>query len=118
MRATCLLLLGCLVVVGCADGVGTLDEIDPDAAPMQPTYALHIAPIMDQHCTACHAVDAQPGELAGRGYDTCDKVRLGWSSIVSTAFDGESMPPGGADRVPEAHRLTMRRWWDQGAVCP
>lgn len=106
-----------LAVSACAFGDGTLAEIDPAAAPAQPTYFEHIAPIMEAYCTACHAADAQPGEQEGYGYETCAKVRRGWGGIIETVFDSASMPPGGAVRVSEPEKLALARWWAQGGRC-
>lgn len=113
-----ILITAAVLLTACGEGTGTLDEVDPEAAPQTPTYTEHVAPIMDLYCTACHAADAQPGELDGYGYDTCDKVRRNWSGLVETAFVYENMPPGGAERVSEAHKLTLQRWWNQGGTCP
>ncbi len=105
-------------LLGACAGDGTLDEIDPAAAPANPTYQEHVSAIMDLRCTACHAVDAQPGEVEGYGYDTCEKVKNGWASIVETSIDAATMPPAGADRMTSAEILTLERWYEQGAQCP
>ena len=101
---------------GCA-GDGTLEEVDPEAAPMAPTYSEHVSRIMELRCTACHAVDAQPGEEHGYGYETCEKVKRNWRSLVNTSIDGASMPPAGADRVTSSEKLTLLRWRAQGSTC-
>ncbi len=106
-----------LVLGACVAGDGTLEEIDPEAAPLNPTYSQHVAPLMDLYCTACHAEDAQPGEIEGYGYETCDKVRSGWEDLVETSFIEKTMPPGGAPRITSAHQLLLERWFDNGAPC-
>ena len=108
---------GLLGLSACAFGDGTLADVDPAAAPMQPTYTAHIAPIMVRYCTACHASDAQPGEVEGYGYETCDKVRRNWGSIEETVFEKDNMPPGLGRRVSEPERLALNRWWAQGGMC-
>jgi uncharacterized membrane protein len=101
----------------CVFGDGTLDEVDPAAAPATPSYTAHVAPIMERYCTACHAEDAQPGEVEGYGYETCAKVRRNWGGIVETTLDSSSMPPGGAVRVSSPEKLALQRWWAQGGRC-
>lgn len=111
------LLVAWAVASGCVAGDGTLAEIDPDAAPMTPTYTQHVAPMMERHCTACHAPDAQPGEVEGYGYETCEKVKRNLGGLVLTVFELETMPPGGAERVTSAEELILERWIDQGMTC-
>jgi uncharacterized membrane protein len=110
------LLLGALA--GCGGGEGTLEEVDPEAAPMEPTYTEHVAPIMDRYCVSCHSAEALPGRVDGYGYGTCAEVRDNWGGVVWTVFEGKTMPPGGAPRVTSSDQLTLRRWHEQGAVCP
>lgn len=117
IAARCVLTAALVAVVACGSGDGTLDEIDPEAAPAEPSYSKHIAPIMDRYCTACHASDAQVGEVEGLGYETCDKVRRNWGGILITVFRGNTMPPGGAYRVTSEDRMTLERWFEQGARC-
>lgn len=105
-----------LGLLACA-GEGTLEEVDPEAAPANPTYSEHVSRIMEQRCTACHSEDSSVGEEHGVGYETCDKVKRNWHGIEETVFDGSSMPPGGADRVTSAEMLTLARWYQQGATC-
>lgn len=106
-----------LALSGCAFGEGALGDVDPQAAPATPEYTAHVAPIMERYCTACHAEDAQPGEVEGYGYETCAKVRRNWNSIVETVFDTSEMPPGGAVRVSSPEKLALQRWWAQGGRC-
>ncbi len=106
------------LMTACGGGEGLLEEVDPEAAPANPTYAEHVAPIMDRYCVACHSEDAQPGEVDGFGYETCRKVRQNWGSVVWTVFETKTMPPGGAQRVTSVDQLTLQRWYEQGADCP
>lgn len=103
--------------IACVSGDAPLSVVDPDAAPRVPAYEAHIAPIMERYCTACHAADAQPGEVDGFGYETCQKVRRNWGGVIWTVFETRTMPPGGAQRVTAADELTLQRWYDQGARC-
>lgn len=101
---------------GCAGDL-TLDEVDPEAAPAEPTWTEHIEPLMVRYCTACHDPDEQGGEAGGIGLETCAKTRREQHEIRDVVFDAETMPPGGADRMPEAAQLALWRWYDQGANC-
>lgn len=112
-----ILFIAALATSACSFGDSALGDIDPNAAPATPTYALHVAPIMEQYCTACHAPDAQPGEQEGYGYETCAKVRENWDGVVETVFETSEMPPGGAVRVSEPEKLALARWWAQGGRC-
>lgn len=107
-----------LALVGCGGGEGTLEEVDPLAAPLEPGYTEHVAPIMERYCTPCHSAQALPGRVAGFGYGTCAEVRDNWGSVVWTVFETKTMPPGGAPRVTAEDQLTLRRWHEQGALCP
>ena len=100
-------------VVGCGFGDASLDEVDPAAAPESPTYADHIAPIMEDYCTACHG-----GEGRGVRYDDCAQVVRNWRGLRSTALEGRSMPPPTAYSLSSADRLTLERWWEGGHACP
>lgn len=109
-------MLALVLVSACGDA--TLDEVDPGAAPASPTYFDDVAPIMAARCVPCHADGAQPGDnIAGYGYDTCDKVKSGWGGLVSTGFVDKTMPPGGAERITSSEELTLQRWHDQGSSC-
>lgn len=110
------LLLG-LAITACGD-LGTLDEVDPEAAPATPTWDEHVAPIVDQYCANCHGDSAQFGPAEGYVVETCTQVKRGWRSFASTTFDSKSMPPGAAPRPTSSELLTLQRWHDQGAVCP
>ena len=110
MSAALTLLSGCF-------GDQTLDQVDPEAAPMHPTWSEHIEPIMYARCTACHAPDAMPGEVDGYGFETCEKVKRFEEELRESTFIEKTMPPGGAPRMPSWEILTMERWYAQGATC-
>lgn len=103
-----------LLVAGCGIGDGPLDEIDPAAAPAEPTWSAHVRPIIDWRCSTCHSAEAQPGRQDGVGYDSCEELRRGWDDLAETAIDGASMPPGGAERLTSSEVLTLQRWWANG----
>ncbi len=107
-------LLG-LALAACGAGDAPLEEVDPASAPESPTYEAHIAPIMEDYCTACHSADSG-GE--GVRYDTCRDVVRNWGSLVRTAFEDKTMPPPTAYTLSSADVLTLRRWWEARHVCP
>ncbi len=110
-------LLGLLLPAGCGLGDRDLEAVDPAAAPLHPTYAEHIAPLMETYCTACHAA-GEGGEGGEIRYDGCSWVVRNWGGLRSTALDGRSMPPPTAWVLTSADRLTLERWWRDGHVCP
>lgn len=113
------LALGALLAAlpACGAGDGTLEEVDPGAAPAEPTYEEHIAPIMEDYCTACHGKDAG-GEGGEVRYDTCQDVLRNWGQLARTAFEDKSMPPPTAYTLPSADVLTLKRWKAGPHVCP
>lgn len=117
LARACLLLCLPLGLAACGAGDGTLEEVDPGAAPEKPNYDEHIAPIMKDYCTACHAQDAG-GEGAEVMYDTCRSVVRNWGGLRQTAFSDKTMPPPTAYTLPSSDVLTLERWWSQGHDCP
>jgi hypothetical protein len=109
--------LGLVVLTGCGIGDADLVDVDPAAAPLHPTYAEHIAPLMETYCTACHAA-GEGGEGGEVRYDDCRWVVRNWGGLRSTALEGRSMPPPTAWVLSSADRLTLERWWRDGHVCP
>jgi hypothetical protein len=56
--------------------------------PAKPTYAEHVAPILNEHCIQCH----RPGEVAPFslvGYENAKK----WSAMSTKVTHGKQMPP-------------------------
>ncbi len=104
-------------LVGCGFGDRSLEAVDPEAAPLEPTWSADIEPIMHLRCTACHAPDAQTGEVDGYGFETCAKLKKNESEFRETTFDEKTMPPGGAERLTAAEVLAVERWFAQGGNC-
>ena len=104
-------------VTACGAGDGTLEEVDPEAAPAAPTWSAHIEPIMSFYCTACHAPEAQTGTAEGVDLSTCQQVGRQRVLVMESAVADKYMPPGGAMRVSSTEALTLQRWYDQGARC-
>lgn len=89
-------------------------------APDKPTYAEHVAPILNNHCVTCH----RPGEVAPFsliGYDNAKK----WAAMNSVVTHSKQMPPWKAKagygefaddaQLNAAQIETLKRWNDQGA---
>lgn len=116
---------------GCSSGDRTLAEVDPDAAPANPTYDQVVA-ILDRSCVPCHgAGNASPAPLTSLAsreddqeddsdpdYDSCEGIQDGLDGIIQTAIDEGSMPPGAWPRLNERERLILVRWIEQGACSP
>lgn len=79
---------GALVVVGFAAS-GTQDKAKaPKSVPANPTYAGHVAAIVNDHCVQCH----RPNEVAPFslvGYENTKK----WSAMISKVTHAKQMPP-------------------------
>ena len=108
-----------VAIAGCGTGDLTIEEVDPQSAPATPTWSMHVAPIIEFHCVACHDPGGQAGAQEGYAYDTCAVTRekKGWDGLVETVFQEGSMPPGGAMRLQPWEELTLLRWRAQGAPC-
>ena len=84
------------------------------------TYGRDIAPLLAEHCTACH----RPGDIAPMSLRTYDEVRP-WVKSIRKAVETGVMPPWHADptygawandrRLSDAERDTLVRWIKQGA---
>lgn len=93
---------------------------EPLKVPAKPTYAEHVAPILNNHCVQCH----RPGEVAPfslLGYDNAKK----WAAMTSVVTHSKQMPPWKAktgygefaDDIqlsPEQIQI-LKLWNDQGA---
>jgi len=85
------------------------------------TFTRDVAPIVFQHCVACH----RPGELAPFSLLTYQDVRQRARTIV-TATERRFMPPwlpekgygqfAGERRLTDTEIETLRRWEQQGAI--
>lgn len=109
-----LTVLGLVALAGCAAGDKTLVEVDPEAAPLEPTYQQVVA-ILDRSCVPCHSGGERDD---GGSYDTCEGIEADLGGILRTAVDEGSMPPGAWPRLTETERLVLRRWVANGACSP
>src|SRR5688572_28242680 len=92
---------------------------DTDAASTV-TYGRDVAPILAEHCAACH----RPGDIAPMSLRTYDEVRP-WVKSIRKAVESGVMPPWHADpahgtwandrRLTDAERDPLVRWIKQGA---
>lgn len=110
-------LLAAALLTACGDGTLPLEEVDPDAAPAEPSWSAHVEPILQFHCVACHDPDGPIGAEDGKAFDTCDATRRNWRDLEEAVFEEGSMPPGGAMRLQSYELLILQRWHDQGAPC-
>lgn len=78
-----------LIGIGCIVAFGPHpDDVAKKKLPAKPTYAEHIAPILNDHCVTCH----RPGEVAPFsliGYENAKK----WSAMVTQVTHSRLMPP-------------------------
>jgi mono/diheme cytochrome c family protein len=115
------------VVTGCASGDGTLATVDPEAAPLHPTYD-EVFDIVEFNCAPCHGDGDGDGEAGlredgyGEGedqdYSTCRGIQEGIDGLRRTVLDEGSMPPGAWPRLTEREKLVIRRWIAEGACSP
>jgi uncharacterized membrane protein len=119
-------------LAGCSSGDRTLAEVDPDAAPANPTYD-QVYAILDRNCVPCHKggsnspqpltalIPREDGEGGDDGfphYDSCEGIQEDLDGIIDTAIEEGSMPPGAWPRLDERERLIISRWIEQGACSP
>jgi hypothetical protein len=128
-RLSALAALVALAGTACGFGTLSLEEVDPDAIPPNPTYSQDIAPMMDYYCVACH--DAK-GQIGAQGDDKRKAATPygddGGEGIDLTSFEGvvgefeeveetileRSMPPGAARRLTARDEAILFRWAEQG----
>jgi uncharacterized membrane protein len=101
----------------CGSGDAPLSVVDPNAAPLQPTYE-QVEAIVVRNCAPCHSSGEASGEDDDLDYSTCRGIEAGIEGIENTVFEGGSMPPGAWPRIGERDKLILKRWIDQGACSP
>lgn len=116
-----------LIVASCGSGDLPLDQVDPGAVALNPTFD-QVDVILRRSCVPCHqgggedtavpllrlrarAADAEPH------LDDCFEVVAQRNSIWEQV-DGNLMPPGAWPRLTNEEKLTIRRWIDTGAPAP
>ena len=116
-------------LVGCASGDETLDAVDPQAVPAEPTYEAVFA-IIQNKCVLCHddggddenddyfVVDgATVADDDVPALDDCTSIVALREDILERVEDN-SMPPGALPRLTSEEKLKIRRWIDNGAPAP
>jgi mono/diheme cytochrome c family protein len=120
--------------LGCGgSGDLPLDEVDPNAAPANPTYD-QIFAILHNNCTTCHTGGGDDGgDDEGGGYavsrsrattgdaspdlgDCFDIVAF--SGDILEQVESDQMPPGAMPRLTSAEKLTISRWVLNGTPAP
>lgn len=99
-----------VLLPACGSGSGTLAEVDPNAAPQDPTFE-QVFSVIERQCVPCHGP-------AGPALSTCDEIKRSLQGIDDTSVTGNSMPPGAWPRLTSREKLMLRRWLDNGAPSP
>lgn len=108
------ILLALLALGACAFGDRSVEQVDLEAVPAEPTYTEHIAPLMEFYCVTCHDPAGQVGEAYGVDLTSYDAVVDDFDDIDEALFDKRYMPPGGARRLSSVEEATIARWAAQG----
>lgn len=93
-----LLITACVALCGCQYNVESVLYGSSDCPPIEATYQMHIAEIIENHCEGCHSGNNPSGGLLLTNYDhvvaassysgLADRIQLPLS-------DPNSMPPNG-----------------------
>jgi uncharacterized membrane protein len=131
-RALPFLLAVVVVAFGCGgSGELPLDQVDPEAAPADPTYDQVFA-ILHNRCVSCHAGsndddDDDGGYSASRLRATADDTDpdltdcveiVAFAGDIVTEIENNRMPPGAMPRLTSAQKLLIRRWVENGTPAP
>ena len=125
MRPTILFFgIPCLALGGLAlTGYTTKPKVNEEKSlvhiPATVTYAEHVAPILNQHCTSCHHSDAvAPFSLVG--YQNAKKE----ASMITNSTESKRMPPWKAvhgfgdfrdeNRLNETDLAILKKWSETG----
>ena len=122
--------LPALLLPACESGDLTLDEADPDAVPLHPTYE-QVYAIVNRECTPCHEGsddEEDDGDYAlapksrvvaedDAPLETCTDI-VALRNDILEQIDSDSMPPGAWPRLTSEQKLLIRRWIDDGAPAP
>jgi mono/diheme cytochrome c family protein len=110
-----------IVLSSCSSGDLPLEAVDPNAAPLHPSYE-QVAVILQRSCVPCHASGGSPPPPGGEGeevdYSTCAGTHAGLEGLRRTVLGKGSMPPGAWPRLDEREKLLLKRWMDEGACSP
>lgn len=107
------ILIAALVATGvaaCGSGERPLADVDPNAAPLHPTFE-QVSTIFDRACVPCHDGKADPPLATCE--DITDEIDESYGTILSN-----TMPPGALPRLSEVEKLIIERWIGDGAPAP
>jgi hypothetical protein len=109
-----------LVALGFGLGANQSEPTSLAKVPKNVTYAEHVAPILNAHCTSCHHVGAA-GPFSLVGYEASKKQ----STNIVSATEGKRMPPWKAvhgygefkdeNRLTETQQAILKTWSESGA---
>ncbi len=129
VRGACVILLLAMLASLACEGSGDLplDQVDPEAAPANPTYD-QVYAILHNRCVSCHTGDdddggdaASPRRTTTGGVDPdlsdCVEIVALRDDIVDQV-EGNLMPPGAMPRLTDEQKLTILRWVVNGAPAP
>jgi uncharacterized membrane protein len=122
-----------LAVVACnGSGDLPLDQVDPDAAPANPTYD-QVFTILHNRCVTCHTGEDEDEDDDDDDYATlrerattgdvepdlsdCVEIVALRDDILEQVEDN-TMPPGAMPRLTNEQKLLIRRWVENGAPAP
>ncbi len=119
-----------LAAVGCGSGDLPLDEVDPNAAPANPTYDQVFA-ILQNNCVSCHDSGGDGGgesgyalsrprttfEDDGPNMNDCVEI-VAFAGDILDQIENNTMPPGAMPRLTSAQKLLLRRWVENGTPAP
>lgn len=105
-----------------------LDQVDPEAAPANPTYD-QVFTILHNRCVTCHTGEGEDEgefvtlrERATTGDaepDLSDCVEIvALRDDILQQVEENTMPPGAMPRLTNEQKLTIRRWVENGAPAP
>ena len=118
-------------------GPESLDAEVAEAFDAEPTYALHIAPLLERHCVACHdghglrsggvELDRFTSAYSNRYRNACVSAREDlverFAEGLTPSYDNEhcrdldvfSMPVGAKSKMTPYEQLLLIRWVETGA---
>ena len=126
------LILGPVMLWSCGgSGELPLDQVDPAAAPADPTYD-QVYTILHNRCVTCHTGDGDEDDDDG-GYaidprravtgdvepdlEDCFEI-VGLRDDILEQIENNTMPPGAMPRLTSEQKLLIRRWVENGAPAP
>jgi hypothetical protein len=109
-------------VLACVLGLSCFAATAFAEVPAAPTFAKHVAPILQEKCEACH----RPGSIAPMSLRTFQEVRP-WARSIKARVETRQMPPWHIDKtvgiqefkndrsLSDEQLATIVKWVDAGA---